>query len=193
MVPTKRLLYQSSSRILRLLKVVRQVGRFRQYTKFLVACCSCSAPCCHDPFIVRSAPILSTVPWFHSVCASVSMLAITDNCLFLFLFQFLSLRRYLKTTRASVQTLRPLSLHQSKPLRVQNKSVYVRIKSAYLLKRGHPGSADFAPDPSSSPSSCSGVWDPWPVEYQSFSLNNFVEKQRLALLQHLRNSSPFSY
>ena len=92
--------------------------------------CSCFAHCCHDPFIVRSASNLSTVPWFHSVCASVSMFTIIDNCLFLFLF----LGRYLDTPRASVQTSRPLHLHRSKPPRVHTKSVYVRTKSAFLLR-----------------------------------------------------------
>ena len=49
--------------------------------------CPCFAHCCHDQFIVRSASYLSTVSWFHSVCASVSMFTInTDNCLVLFLF-----------------------------------------------------------------------------------------------------------
>ena len=58
------------------LKVVRQV-----------LLCSC----CHDAFIVRSAPNLSTVPWFHSVCA-VSMFTINaDNCLLLSLFLLLFL------------------------------------------------------------------------------------------------------
>ena len=45
MVPTKRLLSLSSSRVIGLLKVLRQVGRFSQFTKFRIACCSCSAPC----------------------------------------------------------------------------------------------------------------------------------------------------
>ena len=41
---------------------------------------------------MRSASNLSTVPWFHSVCASVSMFTIiTDNCLFPFLGMFLFL------------------------------------------------------------------------------------------------------
>ena len=84
-------------------KVLCQISLWRQlvFTKFLTAWCSCFAPCsclahcCHDPFIARSASNLSTVPWFHSVYASVSMFAITDNCLFLFLFLSLSLGRCL--------------------------------------------------------------------------------------------------
>ena len=42
------------------------------------------------------------------------------------------------------------------------------------------------------PSSCSGVWDPWSVEYQSCKLATKKEvlKQRLASFQHLRSSSP---
>ena len=94
---------------------------------FPIVCCfcfySCFAHCCHDPFIVRSASNLSTIPWFHSVCASVSMFAITDNCLFLFLF--LSLGRCLNTTKASVQTSKHLHLHRSKPPRVHTKSAHV--------------------------------------------------------------------
>ena len=123
--------------------------------------------CCHDPFIVRSASNSSTVPRFHSVYASVSMFAITDNCLFLFLFLFLG--RFLNTTRASVQPSIPLHLHRSKPLHVHTYSVYVRTTSA-----------DFAPDPSSA---CfHHLVDPWPAEYQSYNLNNIVvQKQRLAL------------
>ena len=35
----------------------------------LLLLCSCFAHSCHDPFIVRSASNLSTVPWFHSICA----------------------------------------------------------------------------------------------------------------------------
>ena len=106
MVPTEGLFSLSSSRVIGLLKVVRQVGRFSQFTKFRIACCSCSAPCCHDPFIVRSASNLSTVPWFHSVCVSVSMFSTNaDNCLFLFLFLFLCL------PRVSVHISRPLCAH----------------------------------------------------------------------------------
>ena len=59
------------------LKVVRQSPTWRQsvhkisYCLLLLLCscfarCSCFAHCCHDPFIVRSASNLSTVPWFHS-------------------------------------------------------------------------------------------------------------------------------
>ena len=43
----------------------------------LLLLCFCFAPCCHDPSIVRSASNLSTVPWCHSVCASVSMFTST--------------------------------------------------------------------------------------------------------------------
>ena len=157
MVLPKCLLSLSSSRILGLLKVLRQFTTWRQsvhkisFCLLLLLCaCSCFAHCCHDPFIVRSASNLSTVPWFHSVCASVSMLTIINNCLFLFLFLFLFLGRYLNTTRASVQPSRPLHLHRSKPPLVHTKSVYARTKSAYLLKCAHTGSADFAPDPSSA-------------------------------------------
>ena len=123
------------------------------YSLLLLICscfapCSCFAHCCHDPFTVRSAVNLSTVPWFHSVCASVSMFMIADNCL------FLSLGRCLNTTTVSVQTSRPLHLHRSS---VHTKSVCTR--SAYLLKCAHQESADlsrqacakspdFAPDPS---------------------------------------------
>ena len=78
------------------LQVVRQVGRSVgsheiSYCFLLLLCslllrCPCFADCCHDPFIVRSASNLSTFPWFHSVCASVSIFTINfDNCLFLFL------------------------------------------------------------------------------------------------------------
>ena len=106
----------------RALKVVRQVGRSVSLDEIshclLLLHCSCFAhcpcfapclaPCCHDPFIVRSASNLSTVPWFHSVCASVSMFTIdTDSCLFLFLFLFLH--------RISVYISR-VSVHISKPL-----------------------------------------------------------------------------
>ena len=44
---------------------------------------------------------------------------------------------------------------------------------------------------SPSSSSCSGEWDPWSVEYQSFKLAMFVVvlKQRLASFQRLRSSS----
>ena len=117
------------------LKVLRQFSTWRQSVhKMFIACCcahcSCFAHCCHDPFIVRSASNSSTVPWFHSVCASVSMFAITDNCLFLFLFLFLSLflflDRYLNTTSASVQPSIPLHRHRSKLLHVHTNSVYVR-------------------------------------------------------------------
>ena len=34
-----------------------------QFTRFPVACYSCFAYCCHDPFFVRSASNLSTVSW----------------------------------------------------------------------------------------------------------------------------------
>ena len=153
MVLTKCLLSQSSSRILGLLRVLRQFSTRRQSVHKIVFCflsllCSCLAPyscfahCCHDPFTVSSASNLSTVPWFHSVCASVSMFVISDNCLFLFLFLFLFLDKYLNTTRASVRPSRPLHLHRSKLLRACTKSVYVRAKA------GSTKSADFAPDPS---------------------------------------------
>ena len=47
----------------------------------------------HAVMIVRSASNLSTFPWFHSVCASVSMFTInTDNFLSLFLFPCWCLR-----------------------------------------------------------------------------------------------------
>ena len=59
------------------LKVVRQVGATSQSSRNFAL-----LPCCHDPFIVRSAPNLSTVPWFNSISASVSMFTIdTGNCL----------------------------------------------------------------------------------------------------------------
>ena len=128
MVLIKRLLTLSSSRVIGLLKVVRQVGRFGQFTKFRVTCCSCSAPCSclllllcsllllFAIMIVRSASNLSTVPWFHSVCASVSMITInTDNCLclflFLFLFPFRFLFLFLCLPRVSVHISRPLCAH----------------------------------------------------------------------------------
>ena len=96
----------------------------------LLLLCSCFAHCCHDPFIVTSASNLSTVHWFHSVCASVSMFTIiTDNCLFPFLGLFLFL--FLRSTRVSV--------HISRPPCVHTKSVYVLTESA-----------DSAPDPSSA-------------------------------------------
>ena len=154
MVLTKCLLSLSSSRILGLLKVLRQFTTWRQsvhkisYCLLLLLCaCSCFAHCCHDPLIVRSASNLSNIPKFHSVCASVSMFTIINNW---FLFVFLFLGRYLNTTRASVQPSRPLHLHRSKPPRVHTTSVYVRTKSAYLQKCAHTESADFAPDPSSA-------------------------------------------
>ena len=95
MVPTLCLLSLSSSRFIGLLKVVRQSTTWRQSVHKISHCsllslCSCSAHCpcfahcCHDPCIVRNASNSSSLLWFHSVCASVSM--ITDNCLFLFLF-----------------------------------------------------------------------------------------------------------
>ena len=49
--------------------------------------CPCSVHCCHDPFIVRSASNLSTVPWFHSVCAFTINI---DNCLLLSLYVLVS-------------------------------------------------------------------------------------------------------
>ena len=107
------------------LKVVRQspLG-VSQFAKIILLCscvalCACFAHCCHYAFIVRSASNLSSVPWFHSATASVSMFTINDNCLFLLLFQFLG--RCLNTTRASVQTSRPL--HQ------KDRSRYVFIPS----------------------------------------------------------------
>ena len=145
MVPTTCLLSLSSSRIFGLLIVLRQFTTWRQsvhkisYCLLLLLCscfarCSCFAHCSHDPFIVRSASNLSTVPWFHSIFASVSMFAITDNCLSLFLF----LGRYLNTTRASVQPSIPLHLHRSKLLRARTNSVYVRTTSAYLPMHARP-------------------------------------------------------
>ena len=130
----------------------------------LLLLCSCACSCCHDPFIVRSASNLFIVPRFHSVCASVSMFTInTDNCLFPFLGMFL----FLSSTRVSVQISRPLSVHRSRPPCVHTSLCMY------------------------TPSSCYGVWGPWPVEYQACDMNNIVvQKQRLALLQHLRNSSP---
>ena len=135
----------------------------RQFKKFRIACCfcfahcfarcsllcsllSCFAHCCHDPFAVGSASNLSTVPGFHSVCASVLMFTITYNCLFLFLI----LGRYLNTKRASVQPSRPLHLHRWKPLRVKNKSVNVRATFACLPKHADPEFADYVPDRSSA-------------------------------------------
>ena len=152
-VLTKCLLSPSSWRIIGLLKVLRQFSTWRQSVhKMSIACCCCFCSCfahgCHDPFIVRSASNLSTVPLLHSVCASASMFAITDKCLFLFLFLFLFLGGYLNITRASVQPSIPLHLHRSKPPRVHTKSVYVRTTSAHLPMRARPESADFAPDPS---------------------------------------------
>ena len=87
----------------------------------LLLLCSCFAHC----------------SWFHSVCAPVSMFTITGTCLFLFLFLFLFLGRHQNTTKAFVQTSRPLHLHRSKPLRVHTKSVCVRTRSAYLLRAVH--------------------------------------------------------
>ena len=146
----------------------------------LLLLCSCACSCCHDPFIVRSASNLFIVPRFHSVCASFSMFTINDdNCLFPFLGMFL----FLSSTRVSVQISRPFSVHRSRPLCVHTRSVYV-----------HTESADSAPDPIIGllPPSCSGVWGPWPVEYQACDMNNIVvQKQRLALLQHLRNFFSF--
>ena len=84
------------------------------------------AHCRHDPFIVKSAQNLSTDPWFHSACASVSMFTInTDSCLFLFLLLCLCLRVCSLGARSII---------------------------------------------GSSPSSCSGVWDPCSVEYHSCKL-----------------------
>ena len=99
----KRLLSHSlsSSRIY-WLKVTATFGighcsKFHAASCHCLASCNCSgsAHCCHDPIIVRTA---STFPWFHSVCASVSMFTINvDNCLFLslFLLLFHYLRVYL--------------------------------------------------------------------------------------------------
>ena len=93
------------------LKVVRHVGRPVIFTKFRIACCSCFAHCtcfahcCHDLFIVRSASNLTTVPWFHSVCASVSMFTInTGNCPFLLLLLLLLL--FLLLVSPSLQSRR---------------------------------------------------------------------------------------
>ena len=151
MVPTKRPLSLSSSRIIGLLRIPRQshLG-VSQFTKIPIACCSCFAIALPllCSLLCSSLLLCSLLSWsiprekclklihrflvsLHSVCASDSMFTITDNCLFLFLF----LDRYLNTTRAS----RPLHLHRSMPLRVHAKSVYVRTKSA-----------DSAPDPSSA-------------------------------------------
>ena len=87
----------------------------------LLLLCSCFAHCCHDPFIVWSASNLSTVPCFHSVCASVSMFAInTDNCLFPFPFPFLFL-----SSRGSLYTYQGLFMCTDR-----DNSVYVHTKSA---------------------------------------------------------------
>ena len=89
MVLKKRLLSLSSSRVIGLClgsescSPSRATSQSSRNFVLLVAL----APCYHGPFIVRCAPSLSTVSWFHSVSASVSMFTInTDNCLFLFLF-----------------------------------------------------------------------------------------------------------
>ena len=124
-VPTKRLLSRSSSRILSLLKVLRKFTAWRQtihnfsYCLLCLLCscfapCSCFAHCCHDPFIVRNASNLSTVPWFHSVCAFASRcsksLTTVYSC---FCFGFWI--RIWTPRKASVQPSRP------KPLRVHTK------------------------------------------------------------------------
>ena len=146
----------SSSRVIWALKVVRHVARPISLHEIshclLLLLCSLPLLC---PLLSRSVhrekyPNLSTVPRFHSACASVSMFTITDNCLFLFPFVFLFLGGYLNTTRASVQTSRPLHLHRSKPQRVHTKSAYARTKSAHLLRCAHTESAASAPDPSSA-------------------------------------------
>ena len=51
-----------------------------------LAHCPCFAHCCHDPLIVRSAPSLSTVPWFHSACvpSRCSRSTLTTVCFCLF-------------------------------------------------------------------------------------------------------------
>ena len=86
-------------------------------------------PCCHDPSILRNASNLSTIFWFHSVCASVSMFTInTDNCVVLFLFLFLPC------------TYRGLCVHRSG------------------LQCARTGSAGLAPDPSSAGNGVWGSW-----------------------------------
>ena len=95
MVPKKRLLslchLRASLGFDWALKVVRQVGRSISIHEIsyclLLMLCFASARCCHDPFIVRSASNLSTVPGFHSVCASVLMITINTYC-FCFCFCF---------------------------------------------------------------------------------------------------------
>ena len=69
------------------LKIGRKSRTWRQSVhKIHIACCFCFAHCCHDPIIMRSASNLSTVFWFQSVCASLSMFTInTDNCRVLFM------------------------------------------------------------------------------------------------------------
>ena len=115
MVPTKCLLSLSSSRA-----PISHLTSVSSHN-IPIACCSCFAHC----------------SWFHSVCAPVSMFTITGTCLFLFLFLFLFLGRHQNTTKAFVQTSRPLHLHRSKPLRVHTKSACVRTRSAYLLRAVH--------------------------------------------------------
>ena len=143
LVLKKRLLSPSLSVILArhraligLQKLFAKSGDQSAFTKFHIACCSCFARalliapcfahCCHDPFIVRNASNLSTVPWFHSVCVSVSMFAINiDNCCFCFC--------------ASVSE--------------SASGLCVHAEAAALHQIHHR---------LRQPSSCSGVWDPWP-------------------------------
>ena len=103
----------------------------------------CFAPCCHDPFIVRSASNLFTVPWFQSVCASVSMFTInTGNCLFPFpsMFLFLFLYLYLSSTRVSVHMSRPPCVHTKSADSTSVASCSLRlgvlIVSVFIIESG---------------------------------------------------------
>ena len=76
----------------------------------------------------------------------------------------------------------PLHLHRSKPPHVHANSV-----RTHLVCRLFARSIICL-----SPSSCSGVWDPWPVEHQSCDLNHVVvQKQRLVVLRILATFARF--
>ena len=128
------------------LEVVRQVVRSVSlhevsYCLLLLHCslllhCPCFAHCRHDPIIVRTASNFSTFPRFHSVCASVSMFMINmDQCLFQFLCSCLRV--------CSLGDTPIVSSHQVsvRLFRVATHRIHHRLRQ---------------------PSSCSGVWDPWP-------------------------------
>ena len=143
----KRLLSLSSSRIYGLQKVIAnsKLG-VSQFTNFRVAFCHCFAPC----------------PCFASCncCRDPFIVRSAQTCP-----PFTGFTQLAHPSRCSRSTLTTVCFCACVSVITSGLSVYTGLCVHIGLQPRHPIHRRLR-----QPSSCSGVWDPWSIEYQSCKL-----------------------